>query len=250
MLLPSLLDKVVVVTDADVLPLYVGKFLAGSLRREGFEITLPRRTWCKQNQHRCGLVGLILEAMHSTFRDKQKISCDRVDPAFAVEQLHHAGDNEKRFGHGSVEVRAGPRRVRFRIPPIQAEFSPCRCSGRQIAHSSPRADRQLGFLAHRTVERADLTCVTLVAGIGIRHLWPSFFMRGRSKPQRWNAAGCWRFCRMTESTRSPHCTHRYTTRSTPDSLTMRPPQRTHRGATVASIARLSDNPDTITHSSH
>src|SRR5262245_46063224 len=169
MLLPSLLDKVVVVTDADVLPLYVGKFLAGTLRREGFEITLPRRTWRKQNQHRCGLVGLILEAMHSTFRDKQKISCDRVDPTFAVEQLHHAGDNEKRFGHGSVEVRAGPRRVGFRIPPIQAEFSPCRCSGRQIAHSSPRADRQLGFLARRTVERADLTRFTLIARIGIGH---------------------------------------------------------------------------------
>jgi hypothetical protein len=38
--LPS--QKVVVVTDADVLPLFVSELLAGRLCRDGFEVAFPR----------------------------------------------------------------------------------------------------------------------------------------------------------------------------------------------------------------
>jgi len=43
--LPS--QEVVVVTDADVPPLFVSELLAGGLGRDGFEIAFPWRAWCK-----------------------------------------------------------------------------------------------------------------------------------------------------------------------------------------------------------
>lgn len=95
-------------TEAEFQPLLVTELTTCGNLGECFEVRLARRAGCEEKQHRCQLVGLVVEGVHSTLGNVQKIPCRRVEPTLSVEQPHRSRQYEERFGQCLVEARARP----------------------------------------------------------------------------------------------------------------------------------------------
>src|SRR5207237_7754808 len=98
---------------------------------ERLEVALARRPGREEKQEGCRFSRLVAKTMDPARGYMYEIARSGVDPLFAVEHTHGAGEDEERFRDRSVEVGSRAGRLRSHFPAVQAEVSVSRCSGRE-----------------------------------------------------------------------------------------------------------------------